>query len=377
MAEKKKLSLEERIAKQIEKSGEYWDERFRQVEQARHEIAQDFNRRVADAVAEAAEQIEKDIARWYQRLAENNEVSIEEAHRLLKAGELKEFKWTVEEYIEAGRQSNVDGSWIKELENASAKFHITKLEAAKMEIRNSVEWLYTKELNATEEMAKQVYMDGYYRSIFEIQNGMGLAWDIAAIDRSALEKVLKMPWTADGRNFSDRIWTNKTKLVNDLSQLLTRNILLGRPPGDAIKDLVERTGRSEGEAARLLYTEAAYFGSMSQIEAFRALGVEKYKFVATLDERTSEICQSLDGTVHNVEDFEVGVNAPPMHPRCRSAISSVSKYFADVGRRAARDPETGKTILVPRSMTYKEWKEKYLKDKGEASSLMKKVKNTK
>ena len=154
MAEKKKLSLEERIAKQIEKSGEYWDERFRQVEQARHEIAQDFNRRVADAVAEAAEQIEKDIARWYQRLAENNEVSIEEAHRLLKAGELKEFKWTVEEYIEAGRQSNVDGSWIKELENASAKFHITKLEAAKMEIRNSVEWLYTKELNATEEMAK-------------------------------------------------------------------------------------------------------------------------------------------------------------------------------------------------------------------------------
>ena len=40
------------------------------------------------------------------------------------------------------------------------------------------------------------------------------------------------------------------------------------------------------------------------------------------------------------------------------------KHFKDGGKRAARDPETGKTVLVD-NMTYKEWKEKYVKENGQ------------
>lgn len=373
------MTPEEKLKKQQEKGAEYWKGRFEQIEQARHDIAAEFNFRVKEAIQEAMASIERDVAIWYQRIADNNEVSLAEARRLLKAGELKEFKWNVQRYIEAGRQNNVDGSWAKELENASAKFHITRLEALKMDIRNSVEILYAREVNATEEMARQIYLHDYYHAAFEIQKGIGVGWDIAAIDRTAMETLLHRPWAADGLNFSDRIWGNKTKLVNDLSQLLTRNVMLGRPPGDAVKDLMERTGRTETEAARLLYTESAYFGTISQHAAFVELGAKKYQFVATLDEKTSEICQALDGQVFDLKDLQPGANAPPMHPWCRSATAPYYADMANVGVRAARNPETGKTEYVPRSMTYKQWREKYVKDKdgyGE-SSLMKKVKETK
>lgn len=40
---------------------------------------------------------------------------------MLKAGELKEFKWSVEEYIKKGRENAIDKRWMKERENAGIK----------------------------------------------------------------------------------------------------------------------------------------------------------------------------------------------------------------------------------------------------------------
>ena len=46
----------------------------------------------------ATNSIQMDIMRWYQRLADNNDISYAGAKKLLKKNELEEFKWTVEDY---------------------------------------------------------------------------------------------------------------------------------------------------------------------------------------------------------------------------------------------------------------------------------------
>ena len=79
--------------------------------------------------AQALAQIQKDIAYWLARFAENNEIDMTEARKLLKADELEEFKWTLEEYIKNGSDENLSKEWMKELENASVKVHISRLEA--------------------------------------------------------------------------------------------------------------------------------------------------------------------------------------------------------------------------------------------------------
>ena len=82
-----------------------------------------------------------------------------------------------------------------------------------------------------------------------------------------------------------------------------------------------------------------------------------YKYVTTLDNRTSDVCQSLDLQVFKVSEAVTGLNYPPMHVNCRSTTSA--KFDDAVYERRARD-EKGNTYTVPSNMTYKQWKEQYL-----------------
>ena len=94
----------------------------------------------------AIKDIESQIATWYQRFAKNNDISLAEARKLLTTQELKEFKWTVEEYIKAGQQNAVSQAWMKQLENASARVHISRLDSLKIQLQQQAEILTARSL---------------------------------------------------------------------------------------------------------------------------------------------------------------------------------------------------------------------------------------
>lgn len=70
----------------------------------------------------------------------------------------------------------------------------------------------------------------------------------------------------------------------------------------------------------------------SVMEALKQTGAGKYRFIAVLDEATTDICRSLNGKIFRVEEMELGVNVPPIvkdqdgrpipHP-CRSMIRTI------------------------------------------------------
>jgi hypothetical protein len=67
--------------------------------------------------------------------------------------------------------------------------------------------------------------------------------------------------------------------------------------------------------------------------------------------------------------MQVGVNAPPFHPNCRcTTIPYFDDEFTEGEERAARNLETGKTEYVE-SMTYEEWKEKFVNNDKFTSSI--------
>ena len=111
-------------------------------------------------------------------------------------------------------------------------------------------------------------------------------------------------------------------------------------------------------------TESAFFSENARKKCFDDLDVKKYILVATLDSRTSEICQELDGKICNEDEFKVGETAPPFHPWCRTTTAPYVERLYNKGFRSARDPETGKTYTIPSNLTYKQWKEQYI-DKNE------------
>lgn len=340
-------------------NAEYWKQRFTQLEAAQ-------NRKGATAYLEmekqykaAQNELEAQIARWYQRFADSNGISLAQAKQWLKGQDLAEFKWDVKEYIKYGKENAINGAWMQELENASSKFHISRLEALQIQTQNSLETMFAQQMGTMKKALSDVYASGYYHTAYAVQQGFGLGWDIAGLDQAQIEKVLSKPWAVDGYNFSTRIWNSKTKLIGEVHNELSKNLLTGADPQKAIDSLVKKMGTSKSNAGRLVMTEQAYFSSAAQKDCFNDLDVEEYEIVATLDSHTSDICRSLDGKVFKMSDYKPGVTAPPFHVYCRSTTAPRFKDNFDAGERAARGAD-GRTYYVPDNVTYSEWKRAFV-----------------
>ncbi len=109
-------------------------------------------------------------------------------------------------------------------------------------------------------------------------------------------------------------------------------------------------------ARRLINTEMAYFTSEAQKMSYKELGCEQYEIVATLDGKTSHICQDMDGKVFDLKDFTAGITAPPFHPNCRS---TTCPYFNDgftEGETRVGKDRVGQTFKIPADMKYLDWK---------------------
>jgi SPP1 gp7 family putative phage head morphogenesis protein len=89
--------------------------------------------------------------------------------------------------------------------------------------------------------------------------------------------------------------------------------------------------------------------------------IKRVRYVATLDSRTSDVCQSLDG-----QEFPVGQGErPPMHHQCRSTTVPITMSWkelgikgakdARLGGRAFRDVKTGLNGISPKEISYGQW----------------------
>ncbi len=333
------------------------------VEARGYKIGYEAYKESEQAFKLAERELLRQIEKWIWRIADENGISYAEAKKLLTAGELEEFRWDVNEYIEKGKENAADAAWIHELENASARAHISRLEAMKLQLREYLEEVFNVENTATETALAKIYESEYYHTAYEVQKGIGVGYEIGGINEKAISRAVKKPWAADGKDFSSRIWDNKAKMVGTLEQEITRQIITGDSPDAAIEALTEYVKsdvtNAKQKAGTLIMTESAVIGNKAQHDSYAALGVKEYEVIETLDTHTCERCGEMDSKHFPMDQFEIGVTAPPFHPNCRGCTAP---YFDDEFQpqnRAARDPETGKTVMVDK-MTYSEWKEEYI-----------------
>lgn len=310
----------------VKRNKEYWRERFEKLENYDRKITDLFIKNLAEHSEKAQYKIESQIEGWYQRLAINNDISLQAAKKILNDKELKEFKWTLEEYIEKGRENAVNQKWLKELENASARVHIEKLEAQKILMQAELEELYNYKNKTTQEFLEHNYEDRYYKTIFEGQKGFEIGYDINKLESKAITKAVMTAWANDGKNFSDRIWEDKNKLVDFLNTSLTQSLILGENSDTLVKKISKEFNVRKHRAATLAYTEMAVVASKSSQQAFKRLDVDKYEILAEIDSVTSEICKEMNGKIFSMSDFEIGVTAPPFHPNCRT---TTMPYYED------------------------------------------------
>jgi SPP1 gp7 family putative phage head morphogenesis protein len=335
------------------RNADYWRGRFSILEDSAHQEAQRTIQDMEELYLDAQRSVQKEIESWYARFAVNNQISLTDARKWLTAGQLEEFHWSVEQYIKIGEQAGLDAAWLKKLENASTRFHISRLEAVQTGIQQQLELLYGNQVDSLDALLKKVVGNGYTHTAFEVQKGVGLGWDITGLDQKKLETLLSKPWTTDGRTFRDRCWLNKNDLVGSVSKSLTQGLLRGDSPAKITTAIQKQFGVHRYKAGRLVNTETTYFNAVATKECYKDLDVEMVEIIETLDSHTCSICGGLDGTVIPISQYEPGVTVPPFHPNCRGTTApAIDPKYA--GERAARNAD-GDVYYVPANMKYADW----------------------
>lgn len=340
------------------KNADYWRGRFSILEDSAHREAQKTIQDMEELYLDAQRSVQKEIESWYARFAVNNQISLTDARKWLTAGQLEEFHWSVEQYIKIGEQAGLDAAWLKKLENASTRFHISRLEAVQTGIQQQLELLYGNQVDSLDALLKKVVGNGYTHTAFEVQKGVGLGWDITGLDQKKLETLLSKPWTTDGRTFRDRCWLNKNDLVGSVSKSLTQGLLRGDSPAKITTAIQKQFGVHRYKAGRLVNTETTYFNAVATKECYKDLDVEMVEIIETLDSHTCSICGGLDGKVIPISQYEPGVTVPPFHPNCRGTTApAIDPKYA--GERAARNAD-GDVYYVPANMKYTDWKKAFV-----------------
>ena len=321
----------------------YWTKRFEEEEKQRNISNKAYAKEIEKQYKIAENKIKSDIEKWYIRIADNNQISLADAKKLLTKDELKEFKWTLAEYTQKAKS----GAWKKELENASARIHIQRLEALQLQVQNSIETLRNKENEMLEDYLIKNYEDTYYHSLYEISKGLNLKTSFATLDKNKINQVIGKPWLKDGKTFSDRIWQDKEQLINTLRTKITQSFITGSTLDEAVEDISkfvsDKIKNKEYVARRLLETESAAYASKAQIEAFKSIDVDKYEIVATLDLHTSEICQEMDGKVFKLSDQEIGVTVPPFHSHC---YDKTTEIYTNEGWKLFKDLKENELVYT-------------------------------
>ena len=346
------------------KNREYWEKRFTILQAQQLNRGIEYYHNLAQQYEKAVSNVQKEIEIFYRRFAENNEIDLIETKKLLNTRQLKEFKWDVEEYIEKGKTLNYSDRWAKELENASIRYRVTRLEALKLQMQQQVESLIGYEVDGLDNLIRQIYEDNYYKTIFELQKGIGVASSFAILDTDKINKVISKPWSVDGTNFSKRVWgQHRPELIQKLNTDFVQSIIRGEAPQKLIKKIADDFNVTKYKAQRLILTESSFFASESKKDAFKELEVKYFSICATLDTKTCTDCAWREGEKIPMSLFEVGVTAPPFHPNCRCCILPENEDDDDISSyRAARDKDDN-YIEVPGNMTYQQWKGKFVDDK--------------
>lgn len=354
-------------------SKEYWEKRKAQRMWEYMEEAEKAADQISIAYEKAESYLEKEIDKIYMRYKSKHGLSELEARQMLHR---MYDKTSFEEFHSMLKQAK--GEDKKELlaviEAPAYASRIAQLQETQERIDGMMRSIYRQEFTKSKRHYADLADEVYYKTIYDMQKDVGIAFSFSEISRKQIDRLLKSKWS--GINYSKRIWNNTQNLAEALKQELLVGLMTGKSDREVCEIIRHRFASGAMEARRLVRTESCYIANEMEGQAYEESGIDRYIFVATLDKKTSKVCQELDHKVFAVKDRKPGVNCPPMHPWCRSTtIACLDDNVLKDMTRKARDPETGKIYSVPANLSYSDWYDRFVENDTKKVNAVKTYKN--
>lgn len=333
--------------------------------------AEDTADEIAKLYQKSSGYLSAELDKIFERYKRKHHLTDAEAYRLLNSLHDKTSLEELKEALRAG--DGIEKDILAELESPAYQARLERLQQLQNQLDLTMREVYKQEKVRNTSHYVDLANEAYYRSIFDIQQRTGLGFSFSTIDPAVIDKVINSKWS--GANYSTRIWHNTQALAQDLKEELLVNLATGRTDREAAEIIGNKFQQGASNSRRLVRTESCNLANQMEMQSYEECGIDKYRYVATLDLETSKVCRKLDGKVFPVSEQQPGVNCPPMHPWCRSTtICLIDGMDMANMKRRARDPVTGKTNTVPADMTYQQWYEKNVKGNADAEAKEKELK---
>ena len=292
----------------------------------------------------------------YSTFVKDNGIDFDEARRLLSGREFKEWRFTLQEYL----QQIADGNKGLQLElnTLAMQPRISRLKKLYSETLQELDKMGREVEQSMRDFLSNAYKNNYAKDIFDLVKIGGLSVALAKVENINAERVLAARWS--GKNYSQRIWKNTRLLSSTIKDTVTAGVHRGLSIPQLSRMVEEKMQSGYRNAVRLVRTEMNFVNNQAHADSMADAGVAAYEFIATLDNRTSTKCRTRDGETYLLEEKSVGFNYPPLQPRCRSTVAPFIEGVSRSGKRAAKSKE-GKYIEIPASMKYADYEKVYIK----------------
>lgn len=299
-------------------SKEYWQERAFDKDMALKKGEDELLKELSKYNKEAFLDIRRELNDFYNKYAINNNLTFNQAKRLLTPIELEDYNESMAIFKEM--YSNSHNPFIlEEINKLNARINVTR----KMALLDKINIELIKYSDKVQ-LTFEDYLSGLYIREFE-EVLKDLNYGIKpVINTEAIKEIIEYPYA--GAMYSDRIWRNKNILLNWINDDLTKALIKGDSIQRMAANLKYGSDTATYQSERLVRTETNYVMTQGHLNGYKEAGIDQYEILAHIDSRTSSICKKKDGKIINIsEGGNVGEDLPPFHPNCRSTIIPVFK----------------------------------------------------
>lgn len=280
----------------------YWEVRSTELMKRLERGTENTINSLVEVYEQATKNINKELVRIFRNYVKDSRLDKKTLTQLLNKQETEQYYKNLLEVI----NNNITNESIKKKllakYNASAySYRISRYQALQENIDIELKKLANIEQQITEIRYVDTIKEGYYHNIYDIQQGIGLRFSFAQIDNRIINLMLNENWT-NNANFSQRIWKNNEKLSDYIRTNLTADTMSGKSIAKISKELSEYMNVGLYNATTLVRTEVNHFANEAEMLAYEELDIEKYRFIATLDNVTCNHCAKLDNKVFKVKD---------------------------------------------------------------------------
>lgn len=312
---------------------DYWIKRQEDILRFLDQADIDMSLELSKVYREQAFQAQKDLFEFYQRYAEDNNMTYQDVVKKLTHEDLSDYRENAERYR---KQSEKDPELLKRINEQYVSAKATRLDALHLDLLFKVGIMKGIIDKSFESYLKSASNYAYKKAV---------GGRVGTLNTPALNELVNTPF--NGYNYSEQLWGNVDNLVRDLKDTLKKGFVRGDNPRSLARDLAKKYDVAKYRAETLLRTDGTMIINNATAKRYIDSGLKYYRDLVRLDGRTTEICRRIARLNERklLSEMKPGVNAAPYHYNCRTTIipdddelnaeveaieDKSSKYFKDV-----------------------------------------------